>query len=475
MSTITKSLGFIGGALLNGLSNLFESFSNRVLKGQTLDADFLQPNELLSRYNKGLCLTGNRHATLADSVMHGLVVASSGSGKSVTVLMPSAFNLAKHGNRVIIHDPAGEIALNTAGYYSEQGYEVQYLNFADANNSVGYNPLAFAHSISDIQKICSLLVRNSLGDGGKDPFWNNSATTCLVLFCLLAQSLGKEYYHFPAVKHLLETAMIDSKPLDLIITRAAAKDPVILQEYKLFLAMEAKVRANVLQTCRAALNIFANPEVARITSVNTIDFSEFRKRKIVIYIQNKIHDIKFYSVLTSCFCEQFFGSLMSSLPTKKDGYVFFLIDEFSSLYLPSIMVALSNLRKFQAGVLCVIQDYNQIKHIYGVHQAEAIRTNTYAKVYFGNQPLEICKELEQLAGRYEETDDNGKTTVKTLITAEHIRRLPKNHALIFMGANLPIYAVMKPFYKHSQYSQYATIPQPTPDNNTPVIISLPKV
>lgn len=479
MNSIIKSLSFIGQAFINGLSNLFES--NTTPKGKELDADFLKPNELLSRYNKGFCITGNRHATLEDSTKHVLVAGSSGSFKSVTTLFNSAYNLAEHGHSVIIHDPAREIAPKTAGYYSQEGYEPMYLDFADANRSIGYNPLAFANTISEIQKICHLLIfKGNNGSNSKDPFWDNSALTVLVLFCLVARSLGKEYYHFPAVKYLLEKAMIHAKaqssPIDMLIVKAAAQDAQIFHEYKLLLAMEDKVRANVFQTCRSALSIFSNPEVARITSTNSIDFSEFRKQKKVVYIQNKIHEIQFYSVLTSCFCEQFFGSLMSSLPTEDDRHVFFLIDEFSSLYLPSMMIALSNLRKFNSGVLLVIQDYNQLKHIYGTHQAEAIRTNTYTKVYFGNQPLEVCKELEQLAGRYEETDENGKREVKTLIAAEHIRRLEKGHALVFMGNNLPIYAEMKPFFEHSIYSSYARIPEPEPNNtHVPNTIPLPKL
>jgi type IV secretory pathway TraG/TraD family ATPase VirD4 len=273
---------------------------------------------------------------------------------------------------------------------------------------------------------------------------------------------------------LLESFITKGKEVDRMVAQSG--NPILVQEYKLLVAMEPKVLSNVIATCRAALNLFANPEIQKMTSYNSIDFVDFRKKKIVLYIQNKIHDIQFYSCLTSIFAEQLFGALMSKLPEKKDNQVFFLIDEFSSLYLPSIMVALSNLRKFDCGIMLVIQDYSQLCHIYGNNQAQAIRSNTYIQIYFGNQPLAVCKDLEQMAGRQEIEEENGRTNTKPLISAEHIRRLPKNHALVFMGNNLPIYAKMKPYYKHWIYNGYTKLPTPSFISQCPFeIVPIPKI
>lgn len=465
MNVLFSILKFVGELLLNCLSDLFSAIFHKTPKGEKFDADFIPASRLLSRFNKGFSVTGNRAASIQDSIMHVLVVASSGAGKSTTILVPSLFNLAKHGNSCLVNDPSGEIANATIPYLKEQGYEILMLNFADAEHSCGYNPFAFDKSNSDSQKTNSMLVRHTLGTSVNDQFWNLSGTNTISVFTALTKTLEPKVHHYTTVRFLLESFITDPDYVDKLV--ASSNNPELIREYKMLLHMEEKVRSNVIATCRAALNIFSNPEVQKVTSFNSIDFASFRKKKTVLFIQNKISDLQFYSCLTSIFAEQFFGALMSKLPDKKDNHVFFLFDEFSSLYLPSIQVALSNLRKFNCGILLVIQDYNQLKHIYGTYQAEAIRSNTYIKIYFGNQPLEVCKDLEQIAGLYEFVDKDGRKQVRQLIKADQMRRLKKNRALIFMGGNMPIYGRMKPYYRNWRYMFHAKKSMPEFSSSCP--------
>ena len=109
---------------------------------------------------------------------------------------------------------------------------------------------------------------------------------------------------------------------------------------------------------------------------------EFRKKKVALYIQNSVADQKYYSVLTSIFFEQFFSYVMSRFPHKDEQDIFFLADEASSLRLPTLQLAVSNVRKHRAGIMLIIQDFNQLVNCYGKQEAEAIRANCFSKLFF---------------------------------------------------------------------------------------------
>ncbi|MBK7957228.1 MAG: type IV secretory system conjugative DNA transfer family protein [Bacteroidetes bacterium] len=90
-----------------------------------------------------------------------------------------------------------------------------------------------------------------------------------------------------------------------------------------------------------------------------MDFEKIRKEKSIIYIQNATSDILYYKPIISLVFEQLFRILTVKLPEKKDLDLFFLIDEFSSLTLPSIPIFLSNCRKYRIGVALSIQNLSQ--------------------------------------------------------------------------------------------------------------------
>ncbi len=201
------------------------------------------------------------------------------------------------------------------------------------------------------------------------------------------------------IRHLLNQLGGNTEAVDTLFSQYA--DDVLFAEYKSFIAYDEKVISGTIASCKAALNIFNDPAVARVTSFDNLNMEEFRKRPTALYIQNSVADQKYYSVLTSIFFEQFFSYVMSRFPQTEEHDIFFLIDEASSLKLPTLQLAVSNVRKHSAGIMLIIQDFNQLVNSYGKHEADAIRANCFAKLYFSGASLETAKELEQILGKYE--------------------------------------------------------------------------
>lgn len=462
----------IGRALLWILTSIFETIEVLV-KSQSpqkegYDASFLPASALLSSYNKGFCLTGIKSLTVKDSYQHALVVGGSGSGKSTVVIIPTIYTMAQHGHSLCIHDPSGEIHTATAPYLQSKGYNVLMLHFANPNVSDGYNPIQRAITSSDIYKVATVLVQNSLGKSGNDAFWNSQAISFIALFIAILKKGEIKYQTLTNVKQLIDSFQAEPEFVDAIV--AKCKDPIILKEYKNFLTTEKKVMANIISTCRSALMLFADEAIQHVTSFDTINFDSFRNEKTVLFIMNKTADLPYYAPLTSTFFLQFFSHIMSSpIPKGNEKNIFFLIDETSSLYLPTtLQIALANLRKYRCGLMLVIQDFNQLQHLYGNNEAEAIRANCFAKVYFPGQPIDTAKELESMLGKREFENVDGKKQSRVLLTADEIRTMDKDHTLLFCGAHRAIHAFIKPYYKRHLFKQYSkTIGDVIVENKAP--------
>ena len=437
-------------------------------------ASFASSWSLLSPWNYGFNLTGNKKLSVKNSFQNALIVASTGMGKTTVVLLPSLFSMQ---GSYIIHDPSGEVFLKSSGYLKSKNQEIKILSFNNPQISCGYNPLARANSNSDVQKIASMLVENSLGGHGKsgDPFWTNMAVSLLTMLIMILKTQEKEYQNLFNVRHLLNQMGGNPEVVDNLFSQYA--DTVLFAEYKSFIAYDEKVISGTIASCKAALNIFNDPAVAKVTSFDNLNMDEFRTKPTALYIQNSVADQKYYSVLTSIFFEQFFGYVMSRFPQKEEQHIFFLIDEASSLRLPTLQLALSNIRKNSSGILLIVQDFNQIINAYGKHEADAIRANCFAKMYFSGASLETAKELEQILGKYEYKDKENSKVVRPLMTNDEIRTMKANQALLICGHHQPIKAKLTPYYKNLKYKNYPLIPPPVLLSSVPEtlpILNLPK-
>lgn len=448
------------------LSEIFKVIFNIGPKRkQNLDADFLPVNKLLSRYNKGFCLNGSKNLTVKQSHMSAMILGGSGSGKTVTVAIPTILNLAKHGHSICINDPSSELFKAVVGYLILLGYKIKIINFSNPTFSDGYNPMFRAKNTSEIQKVASLLVRNALGENNKDPFWQTQTILLISLIMRVLQKKNPWYQNLANVKRILDNMTVKPESMDILV--AECNDQFILSEYKQFLVMDKKLLTSIISTARAALSIFTDPSVQTVTAFDTIDFDIFRKEKTALFIMNKTGDIKYYSTLTSVFFEQFYSYIMDRLPDKLDKNIFFIIDESSSLYLPSMQIALSNLRKFKAGIMNIAQDFNQFIHLYGSYEAEAIKTNSYAKVYFPGQPLNTAQELEKLLGTFEFEDEKGIRRTRPLMFSDEIRAMESNTSLIVAGSHRAVFTRMKPYFKSFKYKRQTNYPIPKRESQIP--------
>lgn len=417
-------------------------------------ANFASPGIVLSRRQHGFSLTGRRNLSVKLSYQNALVIGGTGSGKSSVVLIPSLYTMQ---SSFIVHDPSGELYSKSSGYLQEKGYQVQQLNFAHPEVSSGYNPLSRAKTSSDIQKVASMLMQNAMGEKSKDPFWNTQAVALLTILITILKTQDIQYQNLYNVRQLLNQLGGSPEKIDNLFSKHA--DDVLFGEYKAFIAYDEKVIAGITATAKASLQSFSDESIARVTSTDTLDFQSFRDQPTVLYIKNSVADQKYYSVLTSLFFEQFFSFLLGRFPKDNEQDIFLLIDEASSLNLPTLPLAVANVRKHRSGIMLLVQDFSQLVHHYGRFDADAIKANCYTKMYFTGQSHEVTKELEQTLGKFEFEDEDGKRMIRPLMTNDEIRTMKASLALLICGNNPPILSRLRPYFNSLKYLGYSKLPE----------------
>lgn len=115
--------------------------------------------------------------------------------------------------------------------------------------------------------------------------------------------------------------------------------------------------------------------------------------------------------------------------------------------------------------MLLVQDFNQLVHLYGKYDADGIKSNCFAKMYFTGASLETAKELEQTLGKYQFEDDKKRTVVRPLMTNDEIRTMDTRRALLICGHYPPIIGRLRPYYKNSTLNGYSKIPTPLIENN----------
>ena len=433
---------FVFTRLFASLGKLF-GFNKK--NDHDLTGRFLAEKELLSKREKGFNLTGKRQLSEQLSFQNLMITGSTGTGKSSVVIIPSALTMDAS---YVINDPSGELFQKTSGYLSRKGYQVKVLNYTKPEISVGFNILARAESKAQMAKVASTLVRAALKSGKENPFWNLQATNLITMHISLVKRMEPKYQNLANVRRLLQIMSGQAKQLDKLIVKYG--NDAILESYKSFIAMAPNTFTSISATALAALGLFEDEEVAKVTSVDTLDLDSFRKQKVVLYVQAPTIDIKYYAPLTSVLMEQMFGHIMNEIPDRKDENIFFLLDEAASLTMPSLPVTISNIRKYAAGIMLVYQDFNQVIQNFGKNDAETIRTNSFSKLFFTGQSLETARVLEATLGKYTYEDEKGIKRTRSLMTTDEIRTMPLDQALLICGHHRPILTKMTPYYKNKR-------------------------
>jgi len=450
MHPIIKAISFIFSVLSDVLSSLLDLMQ----KKQGYNAEFGSESDIASRFNKGFLISKHRKLTKRRSFENLMIAGPTGSGKTTKLLLKMLYELKNCS--LILNDPSKELHQLSSGYLSKF-FEIKTLNFSDSTASSGYNILSRIQKPNDVNKIAHLLVASSLDKGNQsDPFWSLQSKSMLSLFIRLIMFQPKEYLNMANVLYVLNTFAASPKKVDIWV--AKTKDEKLILDYKSLISTPEKTLQNIVASAKAALQLFDDPEITKVTSYDTIDFSTIRQKPTIIFLHNSISDMKYINILNGIFFEQMYGHILQKLPDKNELDLFIILEEASSIYIPILPAAIANTRKHRTGNLICVQSPGQLKTFYK-DDAANISANCVTKIFMpGQTSMEVLQEIEMLGGKCTYKDEKEVERVRPLITVDEIRLLDEDRTLILSGNNRIIKGRTSPYYQSFKYKGYSKIP-----------------
>ena len=455
LSVITKTAGFL--------------LKRKMLKEKT-GARFAPKREwkrFLNVSHDGLLMNGSDlHLTQKDSFHNVCVIARIGGGKSSNYIIPNVYDRARFNCSLVINNPSGEVHAQTSQFMASQGFDIIVLNPEDVAHSSRFNPLFEVQSGIELEQLAHILIRAGNAND-RDPFWSQGAirlTTFFLKVLLNASSEREEYFSLSNLYFLFQSFGEEGEGLDNFMLRYAVnpqdpQDRTLLEEWRGHCTGNKKTIQSFISTALTSLQALGNPELAYMTATSTIELSQLRQRKTVIYFITPSQHADYYGFLTSIFFQSVFNMAMRQLPAERDLPIYVLYDEFGHATLPNFIATANTIRKYKVSLSIVLQSIAQLNARYGRDVAQAMRGgfSTYL-TYSGSDP-ETTQFFEKIIGQVRERqrqdfdDHMDKYQEYNLLNASEIRTIPDGTALMVSGNRNPVLMKVVAHYKNRAFAR----------------------
>jgi type IV secretory pathway TraG/TraD family ATPase VirD4 len=496
------------------IKNSNEYGSARFANIQEIKRDF-QKEDLRKINNVGFPIYFDKklnNVWMDKETPHWVYLGSTGSGKSVTQVIPfcSFLSSAKEKRSAFITDPKGEIFSTTSKMFQDRGYRVltidfrhpeqsnkfnilepiikeweEYIKFEklskeekDNNKITEYNNLSMSHYAETNRLITSLsdmIMKDKFE--AKDPFWNNSARQLLegiIGFFLEEYKLGNikrnqitmtsirkfqnssmEESNFKKFKEYIETREYGSKSKDSLTSVITASE----NTYK-----------SITSVFGSKMNLFDDVNVANVTSSYDNDFDDIGTTPTVLYVIVPDED-KTYFTLVTIIVGLLYRELVK-VANKQDSkrlpvQIDWILDEFANCPpLPDIEAIVSVARSRGMRFHFFIQSFAQLDNVYGKEVSQIILDNcglVYLKTNTQDTAEAISKRLgkktieaSSISQSMSLKDYNGNKSTsliaRDLLTPDEIKQLHYK-MIIFPIVGYPIFRDTIIYNKFSCYKK----------------------
>ena len=415
-------------------------------------------NKILSQ-NMRIGLDGKKHRRNLNT----LVIGGSGAGKTRFYAKP---NILQCNTSFVCLDPKGELLRDTGNLLEKEGYVIRVIDLIDMSKSHGYNPFAYIQDDKDVLKLITNLIRNTTPKGAQsnDPFWEKSETALLEALCLyLINEAPKEEQNFSMVMEMIVAAEPKEddedyiSPLDQLFIELEKDKPesLALKQYKIYKQAAGKTAKSILISVGVRLAAFNLESIASLTHYDELELEKMGERKTALFAVIPDNDSTF-NFLIGMLYTQLFQMLYYSADIIHHGElpipVHFMMDEFANVALPDEFdKLLATMRSRRIFVSIIIQNLAQIKALYK-DAWESIVGNCDELYYLGGNEQSTHKFMSEYLGKETlDTNTYGKSSGRNgnystnyqqagreLLTADEVRLLDNDYALLFIRGELPI-------------------------------------
>ena len=392
-----------------------------------------------------------------------LVVGGSGSGKTRFFAKP---NIMQCNTSLIIADPKGENLRDVGPVLLEMGYDVRVFNLINPQDSDGYNPFVYIRTDEDVIKLITNLIQNTTPKNAQqnDPFWEKSEIaldTALMLYLL--HEAPPEEQTFEMLMFLIEnSATIEDdeeylSPVDMLFQGLEEENPehIAVKQWKIFKQASGKTAKSILISAAVRLAAFNLPEIARMTSYDSLDLGSLGEKKKAIFCVIPDNDNSF-NYLVGMLYTQAFQELYYRADHKYGGElpipVHFVMDEFANVALPdNFERLLATMRSRRISVSIIIQNMAQLKALFK-DSWESLVGNCDTMIYLGGNEQSTHEYISKMLGKetidtrtrgitkgsHGSSNTNYQNAGRELLTLDEVRLLDNSNALIFIRGEKPI-------------------------------------
>ncbi len=415
--------------------------------------------------NNGIPIGVYNGRPLFYSPIHALAVCPAGSGKTISIAIPSRC----HGFRVnagnnkseiascVIADLKGELAAQTKRVTTDlHGQEIFFLNpdglFGLPSHRI--NPLQTIiddvadedlqkYALSDTKEI-ALQIHSEPPEGAdKNIFFRNGTRSILIVIPLWLAAEHPEDCTLPTLFIIISNRDTLIEKLTLATESKALSGDIALLATGLLSTPEEQLddfRTGALQS----LETFA-PSGPLADSVSASDFSfeTLKQKSTAVYIMARFDRKDAYAPWIGLIANMAIKSLIragGNIP------VHLLLDEATNFKLPGLANDLTALRGYGLRAHIICQAKSELIRAYGKESTETFYSQTDLKQFFGVASYSEAKEISDMLGNYTIKTENfggGKTpweqmkdgvseSGRPLLRPEEILRLSSSQQIIFI-------------------------------------------
>lgn len=392
---------------------------------------------------------------------HSLVIGATGSGKTQMVINPLVNILSKKGESMVITDPKGEIFEKNGEMLKDLGYDVIVVNFRDPQNGSCWNPYTLPYKYykeGNQDKANELLndmaINIATDEKADDPFWTNSAADYLTGLSLgMFEDAPEDEISISTVNLMITVGEEKVGASTYIKEYFKFKDPASPAAINALGTVNAPqdTKNSVLSVLKQKIKVFAvTQNLAEMLSRSDFDMETIGERKTAVFMI--IQDEKTtYHALATIFVKQCYESLIAvaqrhggKLPVRTN----FLLDEFANMpKFKDITTMITAARSRQIRMTMIIQNFAQLKQVYGNEDAETIRGNCGNILYLLTGELSALEEISKLCGdKIVKVGKDKKEETRPLITVTELQRFKQDEVLILKHRLPPLRTKFLPFW-----------------------------
>ena len=417
---------------------------------------------------------------------HVMLEAPTRAGKGVGVIIP---NLLDWPDSVVVLDIKQENYDNTAGYrLNVLRQRVLLFNPLDpTGRTVRWNPLSYINrrdpveAINELQKIAAMLYPDPLTG---EKFWAEGARTAFLGITAyiaatvddgedaLPFTLGEVYRQFAAgnAQRRFPKIIADRKKAGKPLSEGCVS---AIEDYT---GSSANTFSGLRQSVTSKINGWLNPYVDAATSESDFDLSEFRDKRISLYLGVSPDDLDRVAPIYGLLFQQLIDRNVRELPKgdKHQIKVLLALDEFASLGKCTVLAnAFSYVAGYGLRMLPTFQSLEQIQGVYGDKVAADIERNCAVRLVLRPAGLAEATKISERLGSYTfrarsrsmgtwggggSTSDSDQR--RPLMLPQEVELLPENDLVVFRRGMYAIYGQKIRYYAEKTLAERTRIPAP---------------